>query len=42
MLYIPAEWEKDVMEWVKKNKEVRELLDQLSQMYWGKIKNRKV
>lgn len=42
MLYIPVEWEKDVMEWVKKNKEIRELLDQLSQIYWGKIKNRKV
>jgi hypothetical protein len=35
-------FEKDVMEWVKKHKEIRELLEQLSQIYWGKIKKRKV
>lgn len=42
MLYVPDKLEKDVMEWVKKNKEVRELLDQLSQVYWERIKKRGV
>jgi len=40
MLFVPGEWEKDVTEWVEKNKEIRELLDQLSTIYWEKIKNR--
>ncbi len=40
MLYVPSEREKDVAEWVRKNKEIRELLDKLSQLYWEKIKNR--
>ena len=42
MLYIPSKLEKEVREWVKKNKEIRELLDQLSQIYWDKVKKRKV
>lgn len=42
MLYVPGRLEKDATEWVKKNKEIRDLLDQLSQIYWQKIKKRKV
>ncbi len=42
MLYVPAEIEGEVTEWVNKNKEIRELLDELSRIYWKKIKERKV
>lgn len=42
MLYIPTELEQEVREWVNKNKEIRELLDELSQIYWERIKERKV
>jgi hypothetical protein len=42
MLYVPVEVEQDVIEWVNKNKEIRELLDELSHIYWKKIKERKV
>ncbi len=42
MLYVPKELEKEVSEGVKKNKEIRELLDKLSEIYWNKIKDRKV
>ncbi len=42
MLYVPGKWEEDVINWVKKNKEIRKLLDQLSQIYWEKIKDRGV
>lgn len=40
MLYVPGKWEKDAIGWVKKNKEIRDLLNQLSQIYWDKIRKR--
>lgn len=40
MLYVPEKWEQDAKEWVNKNREIKKLLDQLSQLYWEKIKNR--
>lgn len=42
MLYIPDNLTEDVREWVKKNKSIRQALDQLSQIYWDKIKKRVV
>lgn len=42
MLYVPGELEESVINWVKKNKDIRKLLDQLSQVYWKKVKNREV
>jgi hypothetical protein len=40
MLYVPGEWEKDVISWVERNKETRKLLDELSRIYWDKIRKR--
>jgi len=40
MLYVPGKREKDVINWVEKNKEIRKLLDELSQIYWDKIRKR--
>ena len=40
MLYVPGEWERDVIKWVERNKETRKLLDELSQIYWDKIGKR--
>ncbi len=37
MLYVPGKREKDVISWVERNKEIRKLLDELSQIYWDKI-----
>lgn len=42
MLYIPAELEEDAVEWVNKYKEIKDLLEELSQIYWKKIKEREV
>ena len=41
MLYVPGKWEDDVIKWVGRNKEIRKLLDELSQIYWDKIRKRK-
>jgi len=40
MLYVPGKREKDIISWVERNKEIRKLLDELSQIYWDKIRKR--
>ena len=40
MLYVPREREQDAISWVERNKQVRELLDRLSRIYWDKIRKR--
>jgi len=42
MLYVPKKLEKEAVEWIKKNKEIKKLLNQLSEIYWKRIKERKV
>lgn len=42
MLYVPDNLAQEVKEWVGKNKNIRQALDQLSQIYWDKIKKRAV
>lgn len=42
MLFIPVQLEKEVKEWTKKNKEIRKLLDRLSEINWKKIQGRKI
>lgn len=42
MLYVPVELEEKVKEWVKRNKEIKKLLDRLSGINWNNIKERKV
>lgn len=42
MLYVPVRLETEVREWTKRNKEIRKLLDRLSEINWEKIKGRKV
>jgi hypothetical protein len=40
MLFIPAQLEVEAKEWVRRNKEIRKLLDRLSEINWKKIKER--
>jgi len=39
-IYVPADWETRVREWVARYGEMRELLNQLSQLYLGRLKAR--
>jgi len=39
-LHIPKDWEETVEEWVSDYQEVRELLEQLSRLYWAKVTER--
>jgi len=41
MLYIPQEWQIRVESWVQNHQQVRRLLEQLSQLYWEKLRQRK-
>jgi len=40
MLYLAPEWEKTVKEWVKRYRDVRELLEDLSELYWERVRRR--
>jgi hypothetical protein len=40
-LYIPAEWEDTVREWIKNYNKTRELMDDLSAVHWEKIRTRR-
>lgn len=40
MLYVPDSLVAEVKNWIKKNKTIRRSLDQLSHIYWDKIKKR--
>lgn len=42
MLYIPQELEERVKEWVRRYKDIREVLEGLSEMHWEKIRYREV
>jgi hypothetical protein len=39
-MYIPAEWEAVVREWIDNYNQTRELMDDLSAVHWEKIKTR--
>jgi hypothetical protein len=39
-LYIPAAYEEQVREWVANQQEIKELLKQLGELYWQKVKQR--
>ena len=41
MMYVAASWEGVVREWVVRQKRVKRLLDQVSQLYWQRLKGRK-
>jgi hypothetical protein len=41
MVYIPAEWEDRVREWVARYSEVRDLLEQISLGFLKRIEKRK-
>lgn len=40
-LYVPAALEPTVREWTARHQEIRELLEELSQIHWEKVKRRK-
>jgi len=39
-MYVPAEWEALVREWIDNYNKTRELMDDLSAVHWEKIKTR--
>lgn len=41
MLYVPKDWEKRVQRFTERNQEVRRLLEQLSELYWERLKERR-
>jgi hypothetical protein len=41
-LYIPRDWEEPVRQWVANYHRVRDLLAQVSDLYWNKVKRREL
>lgn len=41
MAYIPRNWEQKITEWTERNQQIRDILEELSQIGWDKLKNRK-
>ena len=39
-LYVPKSWENDVRQWVENQREARALLEEISQLYWTRVKKR--
>jgi hypothetical protein len=39
-LYVPAAWEQRVRQWVENHHTLRELLTELSEVYWEKVRGR--
>jgi hypothetical protein len=39
-LYVPAAWEARVRQWVENHKNLREMIKEVSDVYWEKIKQR--
>jgi hypothetical protein len=39
-LHIPTEWEQRVRQWVQNHHNLRELLAELSEIYWDKVRRR--
>jgi hypothetical protein len=39
-LYVPKAWEGQVRQWVQEYRQIRRLLEELSQIYWDKVRNR--
>ena len=40
-LFIPKDWEPQVRRWVQQYQEARRLLEEVSLLYWDKVKKRK-
>ncbi len=40
-LFIPKDWEPQVRRWAQQYKEARKLLEEVSLLYWDKVKKRK-
>jgi hypothetical protein len=39
-LYVPQAWEARVRQWVAQYREAKRLLDEVSELYWDKVRNR--
>ena len=39
-LYIPKEWEQIVQQWVEQYHKARNLMEEISRMYWNKVRDR--
>ncbi|MDP7304275.1 MAG: hypothetical protein QGG09_14315 [Pirellulaceae bacterium] len=39
-LYVPKQWEQAVQQWVDNDHEIRDLMEQISQLHWQRVKNR--
>jgi len=40
MTYIPRKWEERIKEWVGRNRQIKGILEELSQISWDKLKKR--
>lgn len=39
-LFVPKAWEDDVRQWVRNHQEARELIEEISRLYWKKVQQR--
>ena len=40
-LYVPKDWEATVRRWVQGYHQARELMEEISRVHWGKVRNRR-
>lgn len=40
-LFVPKEWEQRVRQWVSQYQQARRLLDEISELYWDKVQDRR-
>jgi len=39
-LYVPKDWEARVRRWVEEHRRARQLMEEISRIYWDKVRNR--
>jgi hypothetical protein len=39
-LFVPRDWEERVRQWVQEYHHAQDLLEEISQIYWGKVRHR--
>jgi len=39
-LFVPKDWEPLVRQWVENHRQARQLMEEISRIYWGKVRQR--
>lgn len=39
-LFVPQDWEPLVRQWVENHRQARQLMEEISRIYWGKVRQR--